>query len=87
MATDTKALEAQIAALKAENAKLNAKVEAKQQIKLKVADKGGLSVYGLNARFPVTLYAQQWERLLAPEMVKQIHDFILANAATLSRKE
>ena len=31
----------------------------------KVSEKGGVSVYGLNARFPVTLYVEQWERLLA----------------------
>ena len=29
----------------------------------KVSEKGGLSVYGLQARFPVTLYAGQWEKL------------------------
>ncbi len=49
----------------------------------KVSAKGAVSVYGLG-RFPVTLYAQQWERLIpyTPEIV----GFIEANAASLSRK-
>lgn len=49
-------LQAEVAALKAEKAKQN-------QIKFKVGDKGGVSVYGLG-RFPVTLYYEQWLRLL-----------------------
>lgn len=55
--------EQELAALKAENEKLRAKVERKQTISMKVSEKGGLSVYGLG-RFPVTLYRQQWERLI-----------------------
>src|SRR5262249_34513867 len=37
----------------------------KGELKFKVSGKGAVSVYGLNARFPVTLYADQWARLIA----------------------
>ena len=50
----------------------------------KVSEKGGVSVYGLNARFPVTLYVEQWERLLA--FAPALADFLAANAAQLRRK-
>lgn len=61
----------------------NGKSPAK--ITMKVSEKGALSVYGLG-RFPTTLYVEQWERLLAPEQVKAMQDFIKANAASLTRK-
>jgi hypothetical protein len=57
-----------------------------RKLTLKVTEKGGLSVYGLG-RFPTTLYASQWERLLAPETVKEINAFITANAKLLARKD
>jgi hypothetical protein len=50
----------------------------------KVSPKGGLSVYGLQ-RMPVTLYAEQWERLLA--FSDTIRDFIKENDAQLNRKD
>ena len=56
-----------------------------KKISMKVSEKGGLSVYGLG-RFPVTLYRSQWERLLAPDTVKQIGAFIEVNAALLTVK-
>ena len=56
-----------------------------RSLTLKVSEKGGISVYGLG-RFPVTLYAASWERLLAPDQAKTILDFITANAALVSRK-
>lgn len=52
-------------------------------LSVKVSDKGGVSVYGLG-RFPVTLYAGQWERLLG--MANEIKAFIVANEANMSRK-
>lgn len=55
-----------------------------QGLRFKVSEKGALSVYGLQARFPVTLYAGQWERLL--EVTDKLKEFIADNAATLSRK-
>ena len=53
------------------------------QMKCKVSDKGGVSVYGLG-RFPVTLYLEQWDRLLA--YGDEIKSFIAANKDKLKRK-
>lgn len=53
-------------------------------LRCKVADKGGVSVYGLNRQFPVTLYAEQWDRLLA--YGDDIRKFIAANEGSLKRK-
>lgn len=50
----------------------------------KVSEKGGLSVYGLQARFPVTLYAGQWEKLA--QFMPTLIEFIKANEGKLSRK-
>jgi len=50
----------------------------------KVSEKGALSVYGLNSRFPVTLYVEQWERLLA--FVDTLKVFAKANSSKLQRK-
>lgn len=55
------------------------------RLSLKIGEKGGLSVCGLQ-RFPVTLYAEQWERLLCPAQREVILAFIKANHAKLSRK-
>jgi hypothetical protein len=52
-----------VAALQAELAAVKAELAKKQALRFKVAEKGGISVYGINNRFPVTLYAEQWERL------------------------
>ena len=54
-----------------------------QRITMKVTEKGALSVYGLG-RFPVTLYASQWRRLLTE--AGAISAFLKANAATLTEK-
>lgn len=51
---------------------------------LRVSEKGGVSFYGLS-RFPVTLYADQWETLLSH--ADQILSFIEANRAKLATKE
>ncbi len=56
-------IQEQINKLRAENEALKAKVARKQTMTLKVGAKGGLSIYGLG-RFPVTLYKEQWVRLL-----------------------
>lgn len=53
------------------------------KLTLKVSEKGGLSVYGMG-RFPVTLYREQWERLLDNQ--KQLRDFIAANGDALKVK-
>lgn len=51
---------------------------------MKVSEKGAVSVYGLG-RFPVTLYKEQWEKLLA--MSDQIKEFIQENKDKLKLKE
>ena len=64
--------------LQTENAELRKK--ASQGLSMKVSDKGGLSVYGLG-RFPVTLYKEQWNRLLS--LADHIREFIKENEAKL----
>lgn len=54
---------AEIDRLRAENERLKAQAQAKVKISLKVTEKGGLSVYGLQ-RFPVTLYREQWTAII-----------------------
>jgi hypothetical protein len=53
-------------------------------IRMKVSEKGAVSIYGMG-RFPVTLYKEQWLRLLA--MSAEIRAFIVANEAHLKRKD
>lgn len=72
---------AQLAALRAENAKLKS-VKTKG-LNIKVSQKGAVSVYGLG-RFPVTLYAAQFRRLLA--QAQTIETFIEENKASLNFK-
>lgn len=68
--------------LRAENAAL--KKGAATGITMKVSEKGGLSVYGMG-RFPITLYKEQWLKLL--DMSEQIRAFIAANAGQLKAKD
>jgi hypothetical protein len=75
-------LRAEIERLRAENEAL--KKPARGQMALKVSEKGGLSVYGLG-RFPVTLYKEQWEKLLG--MADEIRTFIRENDHALKKKE
>lgn len=75
-------LKAEIERLRAENESL--KKPARGQMSLKVSEKGALSVYGLG-RFPVTLYREQWEKLLG--MADEIRTFIQDHDAQLKRKE
>lgn len=67
--------------LRAENERL--KNRQTRGVSLKVSEKGGVSVYGLG-RFPVTLYKEQWTRLL--EMADDIRAFIKENDAKLKAK-
>jgi len=57
------------------------------RIRLQVGAKGGVSLYGLTARFPLTLYKSQWVKVI--ELVKDgtIEQFLADNAAMLSRKD
>ena len=81
---DLAAMQAEIERLKASNATLMAQLPGSKQLGFKVTEKGAISVYGLQ-RFPVTLYAGQWERLSA-EMGK-LGEFIKTNNAKLARKD
>ena len=68
--------------LRAENEAL--KQPARGRVYLKVSEKGGLSVYGMG-RFPVTLYREQWEKLLS--MAEEIRAFIRENDQTLKKRK
>jgi hypothetical protein len=68
-------LQAEIARLRAENEALKQPAR-RGELFMKVSEKGALSVYGLG-RFPVTLYREQWEKLL--RMADQITEFIRQN--------
>jgi hypothetical protein len=68
--------------LKAENASL--KKARNAGVSFKVSEKGAVSVYGLG-RFPVTLYKEQWERLLSAG--DQIRSFMADNSDRLKVKE
>jgi len=67
--------------LKAENERL--KSQRGRSVSLKVSEKGGVSVYGLG-RFPVTLYKEQWQKLLA--MTDEIRAFLKEHDAELKAK-
>jgi hypothetical protein len=75
-------LRAELARLQKENAAL--KQGAARGISMKVSEKGGLSIYGLG-RFPVTLYKEQWTKLL--DMSDEIRQFIAANEGKLKSKD
>jgi hypothetical protein len=68
--------------LRAENAAL--KKTSSRGLSMKVSDKGALSIYGMG-RFPVTLYKEQWLKLL--DMSTEIRSFIEANDSKLSTKK
>lgn len=69
--------------LRAENAALKAKSKSKE-LSFKVSDKGAVSVYGLQ-RFPVTLYREQWERIL--EASDRLREFMDDNSAALAKRD
>ncbi|HMA00751.1 MAG TPA: hypothetical protein VKP02_00190 [Gemmatimonadaceae bacterium] len=75
-------LRAELARLQKENAAL--KQGAARGVSMKVSEKGGLSIYGLG-RFPVTLYKEQWTKLL--DMSDEIRHFIAANEGRLKSKD
>jgi hypothetical protein len=75
-------LKAEIERLRAENDKLKSK--GVRGLSLKVSEKGGVSLYGVG-RFPVTLYKEQWRRILG--MAAEIEAFIQENESALKSKE
>lgn len=74
-------LNAEVARLRAENEALRSSKTS--PFAIKVSAKGAVSIYGLG-RFPVTLYREQWERLLG--RADAIRAFLIENAASLSVK-
>ncbi len=74
-------MKAELERLKAENETL--KTRASRAISMKVSEKGGVSLYGLG-RFPVTLYKEQWAKLL--DMADEIRAFLKDNDSKLKTK-
>jgi len=74
-------MEEELERLRTENEALKKRNE--KGLSLKVSQKGGVSVYGLG-RFPVTLYKEQWEKLL--DISGEIRAFIQENEAQLKTK-
>ena len=75
-------MKSELERLRAENERLKQKPGGATS--LKVSEKGGVSVYGLG-RFPVTLYKEQWTKLL--DMAEDIRAFIKENEGKLKTKE
>jgi hypothetical protein len=81
MSEDNKA---EIERLRAENESLKNKKSAEGSLSMKVSEKGALSIYGMG-RFPVTLYKEQWLKLLG--IADQIKKYIEENNSRLKTKE
>ncbi len=82
MNNDADAMKAELEKLRAENEAL--KKTKEKGLTMKIGEKGGLSVYGLG-RFPVTLYKEQWSRLLA--MADEIKAFMVENDSRLKSRD
>jgi len=82
MSQNEEDLKAELEKLRAENSAL--KKTSARGLSLKVSEKGALSVYGLG-RFPVTLYKEQWAKLL--DLAEDIRAFLKANDAQLKSKD
>jgi len=72
-------LKARLATLEKESA-----TKRSGALEFRVGEKGGVSVYGLG-RFPVTLYYEQWHRLLATS--EELKKFLEDNKSRLKLKE
>ena len=77
-----KDLDNELERLRKENEAL--KKGASSSMRMKVSEKGAVSVYGMG-RFPVTLYKEQWLKLL--DMSAEIRNFIAANETLLKKKD
>ncbi len=77
-------MQAELERLRAENEALKQSSKRMGAVSMKVSEKGGLSVYGLG-RFPVTLYQEQWLKLLG--LSEEIKKFIEENRGSLKAKE
>ena len=76
-------LQSEIDRLRAENEALKQKPKP-GNVHFRVSEKGAVSVYGLG-RFPVTLYQEQWDKLLA--RADELREFIEKNRASLKKKD
>ena len=77
-------MKAELERLRAENAALKTKKTTPGTLSMKVSEKGALSIYGMG-RFPVTLYKEQWLKLLS--ITEEIKKFIAENDARLKTKD
>jgi len=75
-------MKAELERLRLENEAL--KQRSSRAVSMKVSEKGGLSVYGLG-RFPITLYQEQWTKLL--DMAEEIRQFIKEHQGELKKKD
>jgi hypothetical protein len=78
-------VQAELARLLSENAKLQEKLSARSVLRFKVSEKGAVSVYGINNKFPLTIYASQMIRLLSRK--EDLLAFIEENRSKLAWKE
>ena len=76
-------VQSELERLRAENAALKASSARRGGVSFKVSEKGGVSVYGLG-RFPVTLYKEQWAKLL--DLADELRAFIRTHEAELKSK-
>ena len=76
-------VQSELERLRAENAALKASSGRRGAVSLKVSEKGGVSVYGLG-RFPVTLYKEQWLKLL--DLADELRSFVRDNESLLKSK-
>lgn len=81
MAEQEEEMRAEIERLRAENESL--KQHSSRELRLQVSQKGAVSLYGIR-RFPVTFYADEWDRILGQS--DEIRAFIRENEASLKRK-
>lgn len=77
-------IKAELERLRAENQALKAQKPARGTLSMKVSEKGALSIYGMG-RFPVTLYKEQWLKLLG--IADEIKQFIQDNDSRLKAKD
>ncbi|MDH3520874.1 MAG: hypothetical protein OEM49_10505 [Myxococcales bacterium] len=75
------AMRAELERLRAENEALKARQT--RELRLKISEKGAVSLYGIR-RFPVTFYADEWERILG--MQDEIRGFIREHDSELKRR-
>ncbi len=77
-------IKAELERLRAENEALKNKKSSAGALSMKVSEKGALSIYGMG-RFPVTLYKEQWQKLLG--IADDIKKFIAENDSRLKTKD